>query len=103
MCESFGQRVKDLRTKRQSENKQYWSLQALASRIGISAQALSLIENGKTQNPNMDIIKKLAIEFNVTTDYLIFGNNKQTRELILEIPSDYNINIKNVKIILKDK
>lgn len=103
MCESFGQRVKNLRIKKQSEDKHTWSLQAIANRIGISAQALSLIENDKTKNPNLDIIKKLALEFNVTTDYLIFGNNKKQKEIILEIPSDYDINIKNVKIILKDK
>lgn len=103
MNTDFGSRVKQLRLERYKKYGRYWSINSLAKRIGISAQALSLIENGKTKNPNMEIIKKLSIEFNVSTDYLIFGNEPQCKLLVLEIPCNYYINQNNIKITLKDK
>jgi transcriptional regulator with XRE-family HTH domain len=99
MCYDFGSRVKNLRLeKSKNYGKKDWTLNALAERIGVSSQSLSLIERGKTENPNMDIIKKLAIEFQVSTDYLIFGESQRQNTLILEIPCSEYINLSNLKI-----
>jgi transcriptional regulator with XRE-family HTH domain len=103
MRNDFGTRVKSLRLEKSKiSNKKEWTLQSLACRIGVSSQCLSLIENGKTSNPNMLIIKNLAKEFNVTTDYLILGEASLSNTLILEIPSGY-LDISNIKIGLKNK
>lgn len=64
----FGDRIKKLRD---DNNVSQFELSEF---LGISQQALSKWENGKTQ-PDNDSLVKLANYFNVSTDYLL-GNSE---------------------------
>ena len=61
---TFGQRLKQLRTK-----KDNMSLEFLAEKIETTKATLSRYENGK-RIPNIDFAKKIAAFFGVTTDFL---------------------------------
>lgn len=100
MCNSLGKRIKNLREDRlKNDSKHKWSLDALAKRINVSSQSLSKIETGKTNNPNMAIIKSLAIEFGVSADYLIFGHDTNTK-IIVQINGDPRY-LRNINTIIK--
>lgn len=61
---SFGERLKELRQdKNLGQNE-------LADKIGISNASISYYENGK-QEPTASTIIKIALYFNVSTDYLL--------------------------------
>lgn len=45
----------------------------LGEKVGVGGATISSWEKGRTE-PNMGYVQKLADFFNVTTDYLIFGN-----------------------------
>lgn len=62
--EVFAARLKWLRQRKNI------SLAALAKEIGITAQSLSLYENAE-RVPNIEVLYKLAKDFNVSSDYLI--------------------------------
>ena len=49
-----------------------WSQAELARRIGVSASAVGMYEHGRRE-PSLDLVVRLAIEFGVTTDYLLIG------------------------------
>lgn len=61
---SMGKRIKSLRQK--NSMKQAY----LASRLGISVQYISALENGRKQ-PSLEMLVKLARELNTTTDDLL--------------------------------
>ena len=49
-----------------------WSQAELARRIGVSASAVGMYEQGRRE-PSLDLVVRLANEFGVTTDYLLMG------------------------------
>jgi transcriptional regulator with XRE-family HTH domain len=65
--ENMGERIEELmRAKR-------FKINALANKIGISGQGLRDILKGKSISPGVQVINKLAEEFNVSVDYLVNG------------------------------
>lgn len=50
-----------------------WSQAELARRIGVSASAVGMYEQGRRE-PSLDLVIRLANEFGVSTDYLLIGN-----------------------------
>ena len=55
------------------------TIKAVAECIGVSRQAVSQYQDGSTQ-PNADTIVKMAEFFDVSTDYLLTGKNKDIDE-----------------------
>lgn len=55
------------------------TIKAVADFIGVSRQAVSQYQDGSTQ-PNAETIVKIAEFFNVTTDYLLTGKNRNIDE-----------------------
>ena len=51
-----------------------WSQAELARRIGVSASAVGMYEQGRRE-PSLDLVVRLAREFGVTTDYLLMGDS----------------------------
>ena len=60
-------RIKELRTKKNMTQTQLGEL------LGVTQKAISLIEKG-INNPSVAQISKIAEIFNVTTDFIINGN-----------------------------
>ena len=48
-------------------------VKALANLVGVSNSVIFNIESGKTKNPRIDIVCKIAKVFNVTLDELVYG------------------------------
>ncbi len=63
------------------------TIKAVADYIGVSRQAVSQYQDGSTQ-PNAETVVKIAEFFNVTTDYLLTGQNKEVDES-LNITCDF--------------
>lgn len=55
------------------------TITAVADFIGVSRQAVSQYQDGSTQ-PNAETVVKIAEYFNVSTDYLLTGNNRAVDE-----------------------
>ena len=53
-----------------------WSQAELARRIGVSASAVGMYEQGRRE-PSLSIVVQLAREFGVSTDYLLTGETQQ--------------------------
>lgn len=67
---SIGQRIQELRkSKDMSQTK-------LAKKIGVSLTQLQRYENKGVQPP-ADVLRNLADTFNVSVDYLIYGNKDE--------------------------
>ena len=49
-----------------------WSQVELARRIGVSASAIGMYEQGR-RAPSLGLLVRLAEEFGTTTDYLLMG------------------------------
>ena len=49
-----------------------WSQAELAKRIGVSASAVGMYEQGRRE-PSLGLVVQLSQEFGVTTDYLLMG------------------------------
>lgn len=62
----FGMRIALLRASNS------WSQAELARRIGVSASAVGMYEQGRRE-PSLGLVVRLANEFGVTTDYLLMG------------------------------
>ncbi len=60
----FGEKLRELRKERR------WSLDDLAARIGSSKSHLSSIETGRTRDPSVSVMQKLAATFEVSLDFL---------------------------------
>ncbi|MEB4589500.1 helix-turn-helix transcriptional regulator [Candidatus Thiothrix sp. Deng01] len=61
---SLGTRLKELRLGREV------SLQAVADSVGASKPHIWELERGTTKNPSIDLLKKLAMYYDVSLDYL---------------------------------
>lgn len=66
---SVGHRIKELRKK----SKQ--TISDLATILEISGSALSQLENNKFM-PSSEVVIKICEHFKITSDYLLFGNDK---------------------------
>lgn len=64
----FGMRIALLRARNR------WSQAELARRIGVSASAVGMYEQGRRE-PSLDLVVRLARELGVTTDYLLMGDS----------------------------
>ena len=53
-----------------------WSQAELARRIGVSASAVGMYEQGRRE-PSLQLVVSIAREFSVTTDYLLTGDMKE--------------------------
>lgn len=91
-------RIKELRKKNKLNQNQ------LGNALGISQNAISLIEKGEN-NPTVAQISKMAEIFNVTTDYIINGNESAKdiepieREILKTIRDDSTLYGKLIKMI----
>ena len=47
------------------------SLQQTADAVGITKTHIWELEKGKSSNPSADLLKKIAVHFEVTLDYLV--------------------------------
>jgi transcriptional regulator with XRE-family HTH domain len=54
------------------------SLQEVATAVGVSKTHIWALEKGKSENPSLDLVNKLASLFNVPTDYLLGTSVKST-------------------------
>ena len=53
-----------------------WSQAELARRIGVSASAVGMYEQGRRE-PSLSLVVQLAREFGVSTNYLLTGETQQ--------------------------
>ena len=81
----FGMRIALLRA------SNGWSQAELARRIGVSASAVGMYEQGRRE-PSLDLVVHLANEFGVTTDYLLIG---------IQICPDLAIGLQNPALIIQ--
>ena len=80
MGKTFGERVRKLRLAHS------YSQRELAKLVGISAGLISFIERDRNK-PNYEIVRRLAIVLETTTDYLINGTpprHKPPEEELIE-------------------
>ena len=90
--ETIGERVKKLREKRG------WTQAQLTARMGAnSTTTLSRIENGVTKEMRMPMAQKLAEIFDVTPEYIMYGEN--INNLYTEEVYRFIMNPKNVELI----
>ena len=76
--QGIGERIKSLR-----EEKGY-DLEDFAALINMDINILSALENGRKRN-FVDHLSKVAEFLGVTTDYLIYGNEKKNKS------NDFNV------------
>ncbi len=67
---TIGDRIKKIR------ELQRYSGTEFAELIGISKQNLSDLENNKIKNVKPDVLKLLKEKFNVSSDYILFGDGE---------------------------
>lgn len=90
--ETIGERVKRLREKRG------WTQAQLTARMGAnSTTTLSRIENGVTKEMRIPMAQKLAEIFDVTPEYIMYGEN--INNLYTEEVYRFIMNPKNVELI----
>ena len=64
-----------------------WSQAELARRIGVSASAVGMYEQGRRE-PSLGLLVRLAQELGVTTDYLLLGETSYSDPSVAaELPS----------------
>ena len=64
-----------------------WSQAELARRIGVSASAVGMYEQGRRE-PSLGLLVRLAQELGVTTDYLLMGEAQHAdTNAVLKVPS----------------
>lgn len=73
--------------------------QDLAGALGVTAQHISLIEQGKVA-PSLNLLAGLAKELGVTTDYLISGKEGIITEVIAAIKADKELKLKSKKALI---
>ena len=67
-----------------------WSQAELARRIGVSASAVGMYEQGRRE-PSLNLLVRLAQEFGVTTDYLLMGENSHSNPTEAQQPTSLTI------------
>ena len=79
---SLGSKLKELRLRRGE------SLQKVADEAGVSKAHVWELETGKSRNPSLELIKRIADHFKVTVASLI-GENLDEDEEIIVMHRDY--------------
>lgn len=72
---SFGKRLRDLRESHNLSQKKLAELAGLSSKAGNFSQ----YESDKVK-PSIDVLIALCLFFNVSSDYLLFGNTEPTHK-----------------------
>lgn len=85
----FADRIRYLR------NQYSISQRELAKEMGVTASSISAYEGG-TRSPTHNTLKKLAVYFNVSTDYLVGLDDRKTAD------SPDHINISHLTAAQKD-
>ena len=75
---SLSTKLRELRASKKA------SLQVVADAVGVSKPHIWELEKGKTKNPSLELLKKLAKYYGVTIDFLAGESS--------EIPANSNIN-----------
>ena len=91
-----GTRIKELREVKKMTQAE------LANRIGIASSTISSYENNMRQ-PSLDMLIKLAAEFNVTTDYLLGINNKTVTVEITGLNYQQNLTVNDMILFYKNQ
>lgn len=90
----FGHRLRRLR------KKNFLSQAALGKKLGLSTSAIGMYEQGHRE-PDYHILQKVCYLFNVSADYMINANSKQTIFLNPDIDHDLIQTINNFTNSLK--
>ena len=90
--DTLGERVKSLRKVKGLSQRD------LAKLIGTSAGLISFIERNKNK-PNYDIIRKLSIVLDTSTDYLINGVHSagSLKKALEDLKQPFYVNSENIK------
>ena len=78
MIDALGKRIARLR------HKAGLSQAALADRLGLSASAVGMYEQGRREPP-LDTIVLMSMVFGVTTDYLLTGHIRTDQDFAMAI------------------
>jgi len=90
--QEIGERVHQLRTDR------HLTLSTLAEELHCSRDHLSKVENNR-RCPSLDLLAELAGYFNVSMDYLIFGeacDSFQIRSDLLKVIGDLTVIVRKI-------
>lgn len=79
---SLGNKIKKLR------KEKHWSQLELAEKLEVHVTHISRLETDR-YNPSLELLKKLAELFEVTTDYLLYENSLNTGPINLKDKSLY--------------
>lgn len=91
---NMGERLKDLRTKRN------WTQKQVATRIGLAVSAVSSYELG-TRYPSYDILIRLARLYNVSTDYLIGKEERRSIDISGLTEDEVNVVAQMIDVLRK--
>jgi transcriptional regulator with XRE-family HTH domain len=83
----LGDKIKELR------KRERLTQQALADAIGVSRSAIGMLEKN-LQGIGTETIKKLAVFFNVTADYLLSDNEQIENTEEIKKERDYSLSVK---------
>lgn len=72
-----------------------WSQAELARRIGVSASAVGMYEQGRRE-PSLSLVVQLAREFGVSTDYLLTGETQQGKPSATSETSPIAVRVENL-------
>ena len=67
-----------------------WSQAELARRIGVSASAVGMYEQGRRE-PSLGLLVRLAQELGATTDYLLMGKMSDSDPLVVPKPPSQTV------------
>lgn len=95
MKESFGKRLSGLRKERG------WTQEEMASKLNVSAQAISKWENDSSL-PDLDMLLALAALFETSTDALLGKEPSQIVEITPKTKRDLNKLVFRIRIISVD-
>lgn len=93
---NMSERLKNLRTKRN------WTQKQVANRIGLAISAVSAYELG-TRYPSYDILLKLARLYNVSTDYLIGKDERQSIDISGLTEEEINVVAQMIEVLRKKR
>lgn len=82
MIDALGKRMARLR------HKAGLSQAALANRLGISASAIGMYEQGRREPP-LDMLVSMSAIFGVTTDYLLTGHIRTNRDFAMMLDNNW--------------
>ncbi|MDW6002329.1 helix-turn-helix domain-containing protein [Vibrio mangrovi] len=86
---TLAERLTELRVSKKA------SLQAVADAVGVSKPHIWELEKGKTKNPSLELLKKLALYYGITLDSLVgldSGENTSAHVLF----RDFKLDIDNL-------